>query len=291
MIRRLKHNQIDKLRWDEVVYNADTPHIYGLSWYLDVVSPGWEALVWDNYKWIMPLPVKYKWGVPYLVQPMFCQKTSIYGIGVKSSDARLFYKKLFWNYLYFNLTLNDTLGLENRKYLNARINYTLDLTPAYYALKKDYKENTLRNIKKALNKNLTSTECPLEDFIIFCKPNLKGLTHEGFLLFKNLTETASKHKVAQLRMVTDPGGEILCAACFLVWNSRIVYLAGASSQAGEQKSAMFLLFDRVISEYAGTGYLMDFEGSMIPGVARFFRGFGAKSHAYYHLKKYLFFYR
>jgi len=36
----------------------------------------------------------------------------------------------------------------------------------------------------------------------------------------------------------------------------------------------------VIQKYAGQGYTLDFEGSEIPGVATFFRKFGAKNSPY-----------
>jgi len=47
--------------------------------------------------------------------------------------------------------------------------------------------------------------------------------------------------------------------------------------------SMFLMFNELISEYAGTDKVLDFEGSEIPGVARFFKGFGAVKQHYYHL--------
>ncbi|NJO70452.1 MAG: hypothetical protein HC830_15240 [Bacteroidetes bacterium] len=65
-----------------------------------------------------------------------------------------------------------------------------------------------------------------------------------------------------LKKQIDANGEILSVACFLVWNMRIFYLAGASSPKGKQVSSMFLVFDKLIRDFASTGYLIDFEGSM-----------------------------
>lgn len=291
MIKRLKNHQIDKLRWDAAIYNSDDPHIYLLSWYLDIVSPNWECFVEDDYTWVFPLPIKHKFGIPYLVQPQLCQKLGVYGIGVKSSTARKFYKKLYWQFPYFNLQLNNSLGLEQRKYLNGRINYTLDLTPTYEVLKKDYHENTLRNIKKASAKQLRIHDCEIDEFLGFSKVYMKGLSEEQFPVYNLLIKEAFKKKAARLIKVTGNDGQMLACACFLVWNQQILYLEGAASEEGKNHSAMFLLFDSIIKEYSETGWLLDFEGSMIAGVAKFFRGFGAKASYYYHLKKYLFIYR
>jgi hypothetical protein len=41
-----------------------------------------------------------------------------------------------------------------------------------------------------------------------------------------------------------------------------------------------MLVDQYIRKYAGRDIIIDFEGSMIPGIARFFEGFGAKETNY-----------
>lgn len=291
MPKRLKNHQIDKERWDAVIYNCDEPHIYLLSWYLDIVSPGWECYAEDDYKRVFPLTIKYKFGIPYLVQPLLCQKLGVYGIGIKNSAARLFYKKLFWQFPYFNLQLNSSLGLEKRKYLNGRINYTLDLTPSYEVLKKDYHENTLRNIKKASSSQVQIQSCEVDEFLVFSKMHIKGMNEGEFLVYSSLVKKASEEKTLRLVKATDITGQILASACFLIWNQQILYLEGSATETGKKLSAMFLVFDSIIKEYSQTGWLLDFEGSMISGVAKFFRGFGGKASYYYHLKKYLFVYR
>ena len=51
---------------------------YARTWYLDVVSPGWEALVADDYDCIMPLPRKRRYGLAYLVQPPLTQQLGVF---------------------------------------------------------------------------------------------------------------------------------------------------------------------------------------------------------------------
>ncbi len=291
MLKRLTNHQIDKEKWDLAILNADESHVYMLSWYLDIVSPGWECIVFDDYKIIFPLPVKYKYCIPYLVQPLLCQKSGIFGIGVNDKIAKAFYKKIFWEFPYFNLKLSNALGLHKTKYLNGKINYTLDLTADYDILVKDYKKNTLRNIKKAKKVNLFLSECDVNSFLAFGKTYIQGINESEYITFTSLVLKASEKGKTHILKVCNQEGEILAAACFLIWNMQIVYLAGASSPQGKELLAMHLIFDGLIKEYAATGWLLDFEGSMISGVAKFFRGFGGKASYYYHVKKYLFFYR
>jgi hypothetical protein len=289
VIQRLKNNQIDKTRWDQVVTQSDHPLVYLLSWYLDVVSPGWEGLIADDYRAVMPLPVKCRWRIPYLVQPPFCQQLGVTGTGLQSDLTRSFYRKMGWQFPWYNLQIREASGLESRKFLNRRINYTLDLISLYPVLINGYHQNTLRNLKKAVEAGLIAEDCTLDDFLDFSATWLQQSAPRHTEVFACLVRECVQHKVATLLKVKDHEGNILAAACFLAWNRQIVYLAGGSSDEGKRLSAMFRIIDQIIRDYSGTGYRLDFEGSMIPGVARFFRGFGAKASYYYHVKRFLFF--
>lgn len=283
-MKRLKNYQIDKVLWDQLIAGSDAPFVYHLSWYLDIVTPGWEAYVYDNYKYLLPLPVKHKWRIPYLVQPLFCQKLGITGSGVNDVIAGVFYKKLFLQFPYLNILVNNLFGLRNKKYLKSRMNYTLNLSEDFPVLENNFTENTRRNIKKAKTANLKLQNCSPGDFYNFSQNWMQGVNAKQLNLLHELTEAAFRREIAQIVKVTDGTGEILCAACFLVWNNQVLYLAGASSPVGKQNSAMFLVMEHIIRQYAATDFVLDFEGSNLPGVAQFFRGFGAKSSNYYHLK-------
>jgi hypothetical protein len=78
MISYLKHPEIDKQKWDLCIASSSNGMANVNSWYLDIVSPGWEALVQDNYKAIMPVPLKRKYNIPYIIQPLFVQQLGIF---------------------------------------------------------------------------------------------------------------------------------------------------------------------------------------------------------------------
>ncbi|HEX3009821.1 MAG TPA: hypothetical protein VHO90_19620, partial [Bacteroidales bacterium] len=176
MLKKVRNDRVDKQRWDWAIANCDNPHVYMLSWYLDVVSPGWQALILGDYKFILPLPVKYRYSIPYLVQPLFCQRLAISGIGVTNALARKFYRRLFWQFPYYNLQIDNFIGLEKRRYLRGRINYTLDLTPSYDVIVRDYHENTVRNLKKATHANLKTEDWDSAGFTAFCALWARGIS-------------------------------------------------------------------------------------------------------------------
>src|SRR5690606_23323566 len=74
----------------------------------------------------------------------------------------------------------------------------------------------------------------------------------------------------------------LCAAAFFCrWKDRAIYMNAVSSPEGKKSRAMFLLLDNFIRKNANTNLILDFEGSMLRGVSRFFEGFGATPEIYY----------
>ncbi|MFQ3579202.1 MAG: hypothetical protein SNJ71_03555, partial [Bacteroidales bacterium] len=73
----------------------------------------------------------------------------------------------------------------------------------------------------------------------------------------------------------------LCAVLYLLKsNTRLVTLAAFSSQEGYKTSAMFGLLDHIITIYADTNLILDFEGSDLEGIAYYYQGFGAATTKY-----------
>jgi hypothetical protein len=85
---------------------------------------------------------------------------------------------------------------------------------------------------------------------------------------------------------SDPSkpAETLAGAFFLLAPRGPLYLFGTTTPAARQNGAMTLVFDRLISDFSGKqGLVLDFEGSALPGLARFYQGFGAVQEPYHTL--------
>ena len=282
-IIHLRNKTIDYDRWDACIAGSNNHLTYGYSWYLDIVSPEWEALVSKDYEYIMPLPVKSRYGIPYLVQPVLTQQLGIFSN--KDIDEHIveeFIKQI--PYFSYELNLN-----ENNFYSKALIfpNFILNLIQPYDQLKSGYSKNTHRNIDKASKSNLTIRPVlNVDDFLafyfsfdrFFLSPKQPVLEK---LIKKGITENA-----LTLYGVYSEKEEMIAALCILQSADRITYLLPVSNPEGKDSSAMFLLIDYLIRKEAGHAKLLDFEGSRIEGVARLYRGFGAKYHPYYILKKF-----
>src|SRR5688572_4274032 len=86
----LTHDQINFAEWDRCLEKAGNGNIYGYSWYLNIVSPNWGAIVKpanDGYSAIMPIPKRKKFGLlDYIIQPIFTQQLGVYYTRPFSAD-------------------------------------------------------------------------------------------------------------------------------------------------------------------------------------------------------------
>jgi hypothetical protein len=69
-------------------------------------------------------------------------------------------------------------------------------------------------------------------------------------------------------------------AIFILNPLRAVYLLAVSNKLGFEKGANFLIVKQFLSDQSEKIALLDFEGSRIEGVARFYKGFGATEIQY-----------
>ena len=78
MIEYLSGKEINREKWDMCVCSVPGCKPYAYSWYLDIMAPGWEALVDDDYDSVFPVPAFRKYGFYYIATPVFLQQLGIF---------------------------------------------------------------------------------------------------------------------------------------------------------------------------------------------------------------------
>lgn len=281
-INYLKHNEIDYERWDDCVVHAVNALIYAQSWYLDVVSPAWEALVAGDYEYVMPLPRKRRYGIAYLVQPPLVQQLGIFSrneITEKITDC--FIRKI--PYLSYHLNLNEC-----NAYAQATVlpNYVLNLNRTYEELHAGFSKNTRRNIKKAREHNLSvRRDLTPQEFLDFYYGVEKIYPEPNKQLITKLLKSGWEKGKLKLYGILNQERRLIAALCLLCDDKRLTYLLPASNEEGKSKSAMFLMIDEILKMHAESLFVFDFEGSRIEGIARFYQGFGGEKKEYYGVKR------
>ena len=285
MIRYLTHNQIDTQRWDDCIEHSPDGLVYALSWYLDVVHPGWEALVEDDYETVMPLAAGKKFGINYIFQPFFTQKFGVFG-KKEVSEAKIErflgaipekFKFAEFNCANFSVT-RDSKDSKVCAIISHR-NIELSLNQDYSVIAENYHSNTKRDLAKAKKGNLTIVEDAKPSVIIelFRKNRGKGITKWGdkeYVRLMDLVEAAKNHEKCLVLAAKNTDNQIVAGAFFMLDNNKIVFLFSGSDESNKEYHGLTFLLDYVIQKYSGSGKTLDFEGSDNDGLARFYKGFG-----------------
>jgi hypothetical protein len=281
VIKHLSHGNINKKEWDDFISQSDNGLIYAQSWYLDIVSPQWEALISDDLRFVMPVPIKKKYKIPYIVQPLLTQQLGIFSDKPISVEIIRQFIQNLPSYSY-QLNLNAFNFFPDAE---TYPNYILSLDKTHVEIAKNYSKNTIRNIEKATKCNLSITDkISIEDFIAFYESVGKEFKQVAPGCLRSLIKNGLERGQMYIKGIVDKHDILIAALCYTEYNNRITYLLPVSNEAGKKTSAMFYLIDSIIRLNCAKDKLFDFEGSVIEGIARFYKGFGAENQPYYIIK-------
>ena len=170
------------------------------------------------------------------------------------------------------------------KSVSQRANYVLNLQADYFTLLSNYSKNRKHTIRKIDKNSIQLIESenhhnilPFYYDYIFDKSGLNERDMQN--LNKLLSHAYQIDKAFVVEAVTEKNNK-LGGAIFLIDNDRIYYLFSALSTDGKKEQAMTAIIDYIINKYSQKPILLDIEGSMIKGIASFFKSFGAKNIPY-----------
>lgn len=288
-IKYLKHNQIEKSKWDSVIENSQNGLVYALSWFLDIVSPGWDALILGDYEMIMPLPTKAIINQKIFFQPIFAHQLGIFSKNIITSElTSKFIKKVIKYFKFVDIKLNNNnLAIEQIPFYK-RKTQTLDLSKSYTEISAQYNRSLKSNLAKSKRTDFVFTECKDPDIlleamrIMYERKNVDGVKKSDYQNLKRIIEYSICSGIGAIYSAYV--GEQICSAMFvLIWRNR-AYTFYGTTLLGREKRSMVALMDYYIKENAGKNLTLDFCGSNIPGVAEWNFGFGAQNHDYYGVK-------
>lgn len=287
-IRFIKNKEIDYQKWDQCI--AHSPHgiAYAYSWYLDRICPSWDALIWGNYLYVMPLVNNSKVGIRYIYQPFFTQQLGVFSSFTPEPEiVNEFLHAIPEQFRLIDMKLNIGNNPTASKYkLSQNTTFHLALNKSYPEICTLYNTNTRRNIQKAIqNKIYISQVYDIPFFLEFTQNNLAKkapvVKPQHYAALSKVISHAIYNQMGQIYGAYDSANELVAAAFFLTANQKSIYLAASSDDKGTGLSAMFLLVDTFIRNNSEKNMILDFEGSNHPGIARFYRGFGAFPMIYY----------
>src|ERR1035437_762088 len=222
MINYIEHKNINKQKWDACINESANASIFIYSWYLDIVSENWSALVLNDYEAVFPLASKSKYKINYLIQPFF---TRYFGVYSKNKISEKLVSDFFssipekFKFIEFcihesNPVIKNHFDLKEKKY------QVLSLNKNYESIQKEFSNNAKRNVKKAIKAGLKiqsgiSPEKIVNLFKVTKGNELEVFKTEHYKTLIKLMNECLKQNTGRSIAVND--GNTLCAAAFFMF--------------------------------------------------------------------------
>ena len=289
----IKHAKIDVTKWNACIEQSAQSLPYAYTWYLNCVAQNWDALVLNDYEIVMPLVYLRKLGVACIYQPYYCQQLGLFGNNLSAETASLFIKTATSKFPYIQMNLNPTAAIIASEFeFITKKNLLLPLNKSYTETQQHFTENHKRNINKAIKSGYVfSGKNELDLFQKFYFKNInpakETVKPKHQKIFTDLSNTLLQKQLATIYSIVDKKGN-LCAACLLIkHHNRLIGIINTSSLEGKKNGASHYLFSTIIERFSQSDFTLDFEGSSIAGIARFYEGFGAQPEYFYTYKTHL----
>ncbi len=274
MIKYIKRKDVDVEKYDFCIKNAVNSRVYAYSWYLDIVAEGqWDILIKGDYEAVMPLPWRRKYGLKYISKPPWTQQLGIFSVNKLSQTViNTFVKSIPFFFVKRVIQFNSQ---NNLKELPLKDNYILNLRDSYENLFSNFNNNRKRIVKKLENQNVEIIkDVPARVFFesyksindVYDVPEKHESTLKQILL--------SNKKQINIWVIKDKD-KIICGLIWLKDFYRLTYLLPFANKKAKKDNLPTLLIDTLIRDFQNSNLVLDFEGSNLDGVARFYRSFGA----------------
>jgi hypothetical protein len=305
MIKLLSRNEIDDNQWNELINTCSYGYCYALTWYLDIVSPNWKALIFlqnGDYQVVMPLPIATTFGIDYVKQPLFCQQLGIFS---KNSDNISeipdkvfleFFATLFQHYNYvaeYSFNIGNGIIDFSQKHLSGDLKppdrcfllhtHLLNLQQDYTTIYKNYNKDRKLNLKRAKLSQTNIIESQdinplIEIFITETEHKIKGGVHvQAYDLLRKVYQALLDRNIAKIYYIINQQQEIESGILLVFSQRKIIYLFNAAKTKYRKNNGRTLLIDHVLQLYANKEYdYFDFESPEIKDISDFYQSFGAK---------------
>lgn len=281
-IRYIKNESIDFKKWDRCIKKAFNGTIYAYSWYLNIVSENWDALVDNDYEKVMPLPNSFLMGNKIIVQPEFTGNLGIFSTTTLDDEiVASFINAIPNSYKYIRLNLNKHNVIVNSRLNSATpIAFDLDLIKPYQKLRSLY--------PKALNEFLMTAEklkfsvvagITVESVIQLKQSSFSLYSYffpENLITLQLLVTSAVTNRLGQMCGVYDSGNKLQGAAFFAWSHQKAILVYAILNNDKLQLPALSFLIDDFIRNNSEKNLILHFEIARKSKLVPLIESIGAK---------------
>lgn len=272
MIRRLKYQEIDFKKYTECLENSEQQKYSATLDFLNVVSgKQWDILVYNDYEAVMPVPYMKKFGLKIVINPKLCQQLGIFSKtdNIQVNDQFLVFFEKKYNIWYY--AFNDTNQFTKK--LKERQNFLI--YPAdYNEVRQKYSPKRKRKLRldEEVLQNSEVRKVTMNEALDFISQNTIGAKDEKDK--QEFLQTFSDFEQAQhLQLTAFFYHKTIINIIAVYSDEKTLALLGTFNAKEHIKlSGSSVIIDHIISENIQTK-IFDFEGSDVPAIEEFFRGF------------------
>lgn len=276
MMRRLKYNEIDFDKYTQCLENSEQRNWYAKKEVLDQLSGNWEIIMYGDYEAVLPVPLRKKFGITFVIMPLFCQQLGIFSQkdNVKINDQ--FLKFLKRKYKVFSYSFNHQNSLS--EILVKKKNYIIPISDYPTLRRKKYFKGRKSTAKCAQHLHYRQIELNSEH-INFIENNFKGITKQTDInRFRNYMNFLRQNNALQL-CAAYLEEKLINVAVLVSENNQISLLGLINDETYRNENGPSFLIDKILSLYIHEKQF-NFMGSNIRGIEVFFKSFGGELQEY-----------
>jgi hypothetical protein len=290
MIIYLKNHEIDREQWDNCIRNSSNVKPYPYSWFLDIMSPGWEALIDDDYDSVFPIPSQKRFFFRIISTPFFLQQLGAYSPDKPAENVIYeFLQYLPDFYRYLDLHISQKISSDGIK-VTEKLNYVLDLSKPYIRLVENYSSDCRRKIESAEKKGIEMSDDIkpqelLDLFILNNGKSCKGVLPGDYERIKKLMDFCLINKKGRIIGVRGGRRKLIYGLFIIELPVSKTILFDANTAQSREKRVGYFVVNSIIKKYSSSRSTLDFAGSMMAETIPFVESFGAVKEPYYKIQR------
>jgi len=292
-VQLLSSQQIDSEKWNRFVRSSPQGAVYHEYGTLNALCSSWSAFLISDGEWkaVFPFERKRKYLIRYSFPPMFTQFLGpVIALDSQEESAELSQLlaerfKAMGRSLVANFSPSYQLDESWQKSgfkVGERVTHWLSLDRSFEDVQKGYSKNIRRNIKKGKKRfevkvNELDVKGALDLFREEVGTSL-GISEDHYTGFKKwIVSLQAEGRVTIYSGMTQEGS-IAGFAIIIHSGTHRIYSMGALRSEERNSGLSPLLLSTAIDDAVEDGAtIFDFEGSMVEGIARFFKSFGSET--------------
>lgn len=288
-IELIKHEDIDKVKWNSCVHYANNGNVFGYKWFLDFVAKDWDGLVEGDYESVFPLVWrKGFFGGKELHQPPLMRELGLYSINALSPKRmEKFLDAIPDAYRNVEVVVNEQINLPETHDFKVEelYNHQMLLTEPYEKLQENYSRAIREKIAIAEeNRLLAVANIKPEEVADFYRKHARDRQHltHNFHALQRIMYNVLHRGWGFASGIRNQEKELLAANFFIYSHNKVMSLVPLESPAGAKLGALPFLFDMLLRSHAGKTLILDFNTAKKDELAL---GLGARENIYHKIRR------